>query len=168
LFALFGVVMQVTAFIVSGALSPIILKQFGSAGSSDMTSLFGGNLNLGVGGFLSMFLIGITVALMLSGVLVSIGIYARSFKEAQTYLVPLQIVAQFVSIGMQFGDFITRSTLLYATPIIGSTLGILDIVKGKATPEIITVIVIANLIFAVGTAYLALRNFSREQVLFRN
>jgi sodium transport system permease protein len=168
LFALFGVIIQVTAFIASGALSPIVLKQFGSAGSSDMTSLFGGNLNLGVGGFLSMFLIGITVALMLSGVLVSIGIYARSFKEAQTYLVPLQIVAQFVSIGMQFGDFITRSTLLYATPIIGSTLGILDIVKGKATPEIIAIIVIANLIFAIGTAFLALRNFSKEQVLFRN
>ncbi len=168
LFALFGVIMQVTAFIVSGALSPIVLKQFGSSDSSDISALFGGNLNLGVGGFLSMFLIGITVALMLSGVLVSIGIYARSFKEAQTYLVPLQIISQFVSIGMQFGDFITRSTLLYATPIIGSTLGILDIVKGKATPEIIAIIVVANLIFAVGTAYLALRNFSREQVLFRN
>ncbi len=168
LFALFGVVMQVSAFVVSGLLSPIVLKQFGSSDSSEISALFGGNLNLGVEGFLSMFLIGITVALMLSGILVSIGIYARSFKEAQTYLVPLQIISQFVSIGMQFGDFIARSTLLYATPIIGSTLGILDIVKGKATPEIIAVIVIANLIFAVGTAFLALRNFSKEQVLFRN
>ncbi len=168
LFALFGVVVQVMAFIISSNLSPIILKQFGPKGSEDMTALFGGNLNLGFSGFFSMFLIGITVALMLSGVLVAIGIYARSFKEAQTYLVPLQIISQFVSIGMQFGDFITRSTLLYATPVIGSTLGILDIVKGKATPEIVAIIVIANLIFAVGTAYLALRNFSKEQVLFRN
>jgi sodium transport system permease protein len=168
LFALFGVVMQVSAFIVSSLLSPIVLKQFGPSGGSDMSALFGGNLNLGFSGYFSMFLIGITVALMLSGLLVAISIYARSFKEAQTYLVPLQIIAQFVSIGMQFGDFIARSTLLYATPVIGSTLGILDIVKGKATPEIVAVIVIANLIFAVGTAYLALRNFSKEQVLFRN
>jgi sodium transport system permease protein len=169
LFALFGVVMQVLAFVVSGALSPIVLKQFGKGGEgSEIASLFGGNLQLGFSGFFSMFLIGITVALMLSGVLVAICIYARSFKEAQTYLVPLQLVAQFVSIGMQFGDFITRSTLLYATPIIGSTLGILDIVKGKATPEIVAVIVVANLIFAGLTAYLALRNFSKEQVLFRN
>ncbi len=168
LFALFGVVMQVSAFVVSGLLSPIVLKQFGPSGGSDMSALFGGNLNLGFSGYFSMFLIGITVALMLSGLLVAISIYARSFKEAQTYLVPLQIIAQFVSIGMQFGDFITRSTLLYATPVIGSTLGILDIVKGKATSEIVAVIVIANLVFAVGTAYLALRNFSKEQVLFRN
>jgi sodium transport system permease protein len=169
LFALFGVVMQVLAFVVSGALSPIVLKQFGTGGEGgEIASLFGGNLQLGFSGFFSMFLIGITVALMLSGVLVAICIYARSFKEAQTYLVPLQLVAQFVSIGMQFGDFITRSTLLYATPIIGSTLGILDIVKGKATPEIVAVIVVANLIFAGVTAYLALRNFSKEQVLFRN
>jgi sodium transport system permease protein len=168
LFALFGVVMQVSAFVVSGLLSPIVLKQFGPSTGSDMSALFGGNLNLGFSGYFSMFLIGITVALMLSGLLVAISIYARSFKEAQTYLVPLQIIAQFVSIGMQFGDFITRSTLLYATPVIGSTLGILDIVKGKATPEIVAVIVIANLVFAVGTAYLALRNFSKEQVLFRN
>ncbi len=166
--ALFGVVMQVLAFVISGALSPIVLKQFGPSGGSDITALFGGNLNLGFSGFFSMFLIGITVALMLSGVLVAICIYARSFKEAQTYLVPLQILAQFVSIGMQFGDFITRSTLLYATPIIGSTLGILDLVKGKATPEIVAVIVVANLVFAVVTAYFALRNFSKEQVLFRN
>jgi sodium transport system permease protein len=169
LFALFGVVMQVLAFVVSGLLSPIILEQFGRSGEgSEVASLFGGNLQLGFSGFFSMFLIGITVALMLSGILVAICIYARSFKEAQTYLVPLQLVAQFVSIGMQFGDFITRSTLLYATPIIGSTLGILDIVKGKATPEIIGVIVVANLIFAGVTAFLALRNFSKEQVLFRN
>ncbi|MFN3267027.1 MAG: ABC transporter permease [Deinococcales bacterium] len=168
LFALFGVAMQVLAFVVSGALSPIILGQFGSGGGREIASLFGGNLQLGFSGFFSMLLIGITVALMLSGLLVAICIYARSFKEAQTYLVPLQLVAQFVSIGMQFGDFISRSTLLYATPVIGSTLGILDIVKGKATSEIVAVIVVANLVFATGTAYLALRNFSREQVLFRN
>lgn len=166
--ALFGVLVQIAAFVVTSIFSPIILERFGQKSSNRMTEIMGGGIDIGAGGFFSMLLIGITVALMLSGLLVSICIYARSYKEAQNYLAPLNLLTTFVSIAMQFGDFITRSTVLYATPIIGSTLGILDIVKGKATPEIIATIVLANLVFAAGTAYLALRNFSKEQVLFRN
>jgi sodium transport system permease protein len=167
LFALFGVLVQITAFIVTGLLSPIILKQFGQK-DSGFSEVLGGNLNLEIGGIFSMLAIGVTLALMLSGILVAVCIYARSYKEAQNYLVPLQLIGTFTSVGVQFGDFIARSTTIYATPIIGSVLGILDVVKGKATPEIIFVIVIANLVFAAATAFLALRNFSKEQVLFRN
>ncbi len=168
LFALFGVLVQITAFVVTSLVSPFVLERFGGKGMSQMTDVLGGNLNLGVGGFFSMLAIGVTLALMLSGILVAVCIYARSFKEASNYLVPLQLMGTFTSIGVQFGDFISRSTTIYATPIIGSVLGILDVVKGKATPEIIATIVIGNLVFAAITAFFALRNFSQEQVLFRN
>ncbi len=168
LYALFTVTVQILAFVFTSAISPWVLATFAKKSGGEFAQLLGGNLNLGVAGFAQMMLIGVSVALMLSGLLVSICIYARSFKEAQTYLVPVQLVSQLVSVALQFGDFIARGTALYAVPIVGSVIGILDVVKGKSTAEMVLVIVLSNLVLAVLTALLALRNFRSEQVLFRN
>lgn len=167
LYALFGVLVQITAFILTTALGPLVLGLFG-ADASRVAERLGGNLSLGLGGFAMLLLIGVSVAMMLSGLLVAVCLYARSFKEAQTYLIPVQLISVFSSIGLQFGDFIQRSPALYSVPVIGSVIGILDLVKGKLSLEMLAVIVASNLIFAVLTAFLALRNFRSEQVLFRN
>jgi sodium transport system permease protein len=167
LYALFGVLVQVSAFLLTSAVGPLIFGALGSD-ASELAGRLGGNLNLSAGGFVQLLLIGVSLAVMLSGLLVAVCLYARSFKEAQTYLIPVSLVSIFASIGLQFGDFIARSAGLYATPLIGSVIGILDLVKGKLPTEMFLVIIVANLVFGALTAALALRNFRSEQVLFRN
>jgi sodium transport system permease protein len=166
LFALFSVMIQVLAFFVTGLIASLVLKTDGSG--AELSQLFSGNLSLSPTLLLNLLLIGASVAAMLSGLMVAVCIYARSYKEAQTYLVPFTLISAFSSIGLQFADFITRSTVLYALPIIGTVVGILDLVKGKLTTELMLVIVVSNLAFAVITIWFALRNFKSEQVLFRN
>lgn len=167
LYALFGVVVQITAFVVTTAVGRVFMG--GKTGdAAQIADRLGGNLTLDASGFLALLLIGVSVAVMLSGLLIAVCLYARSFKEAQTYLIPVQLLSIFSSVGLQFGDFIPRSAGLYSVPVIGSVIGILDLVKGKLPPEMLLVIVASNVVFAFITAFFALRNFRSEQVIFRN
>jgi sodium transport system permease protein len=167
LYALFGVIVQVAAFIFTTAISPFILERFG-ANAAEVANRLGGNLSLGLDGFVILLLIGVSVAFTLSGLLIAMSLYARSFKEAQTYLIPITLISAFSSIGLQFGDFIARTPTLYAIPVVGSVIGILDLVKGKLPPEMAVVIVVTNIVYGLVTSFFALRNFRSEQVLFRN
>ncbi len=166
IFALFSVVVQMAAFLVTGLLAPLVLR--GNGNDQTISQLFNSNLSFSPSLLLNLLLIGASAAIMLSGLMVAVCIYARSYKEAQTYLVPFSLISMFASIGLQFADFISRNTALYAMPLIGTVLGILDLIKGKLTPDLIATIVISNLVFALITTWLALRNFRNEQVLFRN
>jgi sodium transport system permease protein len=165
IFALFSVVVQSIAFLLTGAIAPLVLSQ--ESGSS-ISAMFSSDLSLSPTFILNLLLIGVATALLISGLLVAVCIYARSFKEAQSYMTPFVLVTMFSSFGLQFADFITRSPALYATPVIGTVIGILDLMKGKLGPDLVMIIIGSNLILAVLMAYLAYRNFLSEQVLFRN
>jgi sodium transport system permease protein len=165
IFALFSVLVQCFAFLLTGLIAPLFLNR---NGGSPMAALLSSDLTLSPTTLLTLLLIGAVTAIMVSGLLIAVCIYARSFKEAQAYLTPFLLVTSFSSVGLQFADFITRSPGLYATPVIGTVIGILDLMKGKLTPDLLAVIVISNLVLAAVTAYFAFRNFSNEQVLFRN
>jgi sodium transport system permease protein len=165
-FALFSVLVQIVAFLLTSLLAPIVIGSRGN--DATIRELFNNNLSFSPGLLLNLLLLGASVAVMLSGLMVAVCIYARSYKEAQTYLVPFTFISVFASIGLQFADFISRSTALYAVPLIGTVLGILDLIKGKLTPDLIAVIVVSNLALGLVTMWFALRNFKNEQVLFRN
>jgi sodium transport system permease protein len=115
-----------------------------------------------------LLIVGITMAILIASLLIAICIFARSFKEAQTYLAPLAIVLIIPAVFLQFADFLARGSQIYAIPVIGSMLTILDVVKGVlAWPHALTAIAVNLIVAAVMVAF-ALSSFKREQVLFRN
>jgi sodium transport system permease protein len=69
---------------------------------------------------------------------------------------------------LQFADFLQRSSLLYAIPLVGTMISILDLIKGKGGFAPAMIVVVSNLVFTAIFVALALRSFKREQVLFRN
>jgi sodium transport system permease protein len=140
----------------------------GTGSGSSVAQVFGGNLSIGLDGFLMLLAVGLTVAAFIAAVLLAVCIFARSFKEAQTYIAPIALVITLPAIALQFADFITRSASLYATPVVGSMLVILDVVKGVVNWQNALVAVGVNLVCAAVALTLALRSFRREQVLFRN
>lgn len=165
-FALLSAVLSVLSLLLTGYLSKNVLPRF--IKDTELSSLFGGSIVLDAQGYLILLLISLTVATMLSALMLNICIYAKSFKEAQTYLVPLTLVISFGSIGLQFADFLQRSSTLYAIPLIGSMISILDLVKGTSNLGNALIVVLTNLVFTAIFVALALRSFRREQVLFRN
>jgi len=164
--ALTTALFSVLGFVASGLIARLVLTQ-GSA-TSEVTQAFGGQLSLTVGSALTLLGIVISAALLISAVLIALSIYARSYKEAQTYVTPLSLAIVFPAVLLQFSDFLTLGAGTYAIPLFGSMVAILDIVRGNLTAEHAAYAITANLLGALGLGLLALRSFGREEVIFRN
>jgi sodium transport system permease protein len=164
IFSMLGLVLT---GVISAFVLPLMLKTKTNNGAN-FTELLGGNLSLSGEAFIMLLLVGITMAILIASLLIAICIFARSFKEAQTYIAPLSIVLIIPAIFLQFADFLARGSQIYAIPVIGSMLTILDVVKGLLVwPHALTAIGV-NLLFAAVMVVFALSSFRREQVLFRN
>ena len=67
----------------------------------------GGQIQLDGGGFLALFLTAFLLALFMGAVMVALGLYARSFKEAQSYMAPLLLLALYLCFSSSFGAFLS-------------------------------------------------------------
>ena len=155
--------------LVSGVVSALLLR--GGAGklSGAMNSGgLGGQLSVTPGSLAVLALMALSAALLLSALLIAVSIFARSYKEAQTYITPITLLILLPAVALQFSDFIGRGPLLYAVPVVNAMVVILDVVKGVPNTEAALLAVGVNLLFTGLLVLLAVRSFGREQVIFRN
>ncbi|GGB51212.1 ABC transporter permease [Deinococcus soli (ex Cha et al. 2016)] len=165
--ALTSAAFSVIGFLLSG----LIMRAYQSANPGNVatfTQAMGGQLTLSAVGVLTLLGVAATTALLISSLLILVGIYARSFKEAQTYVAPINLLVVLPAVTLQFADFLNTSAALYATPLIGGMLAILDTVKGSGEPAHAALAIAGNLAGAALFSLLALRSFGREEVIFRN
>lgn len=170
-FSVSATIFSMLGLLLTGLISAFLLPSMldtKTRNGGNLTEILGGNLSLSGEGFAMLLLVGITMAILIASLLIAICIFARSFKEAQTYLAPLAIVLIIPAVFLQFADFLARGSQIYAIPVIGSMLTILDVVKGVLVwPHALTAIAVNLIVAAVMVAF-ALSSFRREQVLFRN
>lgn len=165
--ALTSACFSVIGFILAGVVAARFLQtQTGS--SREISQAMGGQLTLNIGGLLALLGIATSAALVISAALIAIGIYARSFKEAQTYIAPLTLLIVLPAVMLQFADFFTAGSAIYAIPMFGGMLTILEIVRGQIIGTHVLTAIAVNLVVAVLLGLLALRSFGREEVIFRN
>lgn len=151
------------------ALSGPVSRLFTPAGgASQITAGMGGQLSLTLASLLVLVAMALSAALLLSALLISVSIFARSYKEAQTYVTPISLLIVFPAIGLQFADFIGRGAALYAIPVVNAMVVILDIVKGSLNLPFAVMAVAVNLLVTALLVGLAVRSFGREAVIFRN
>ncbi|GAA5512560.1 ABC transporter permease protein NatB [Deinococcus carri] len=155
---------SVLGFLLSGVLARAAL----SGAPTELTQAFGGQLTLTFGSALALLGTVISAALLISAVLIALSIYARSYKEAQTYVTPLTLLIVFPAVLLQFSDFLNLGGGIYALPLFGSMVAILDTVRGNLTAGHVLTAIAANLLGALLAGLLALRSFGREEVIFRN
>jgi ABC-2 type transport system permease protein/sodium transport system permease protein len=114
-----------------------------------------------------MFGLLLLFAAFFSGVLLTITSFARSFKEAQAYLVPLMLASLAPGlIGMIPG--LELSGLLSVVPLINIVLltrDLLDPVR-SVDPAAAVVVVLSTLLYAAAALSLAARIFGAEAVLY--
>ncbi|GGK16018.1 ABC transporter [Deinococcus malanensis] len=165
--ALTSACFSVVGFLLSGlAVRAFTGRQEGAG--AEIAQSMGGQLSLTLGSAVALLGVGISAALLISAALIAIGIYARSFKEAQTYIAPLSMAIVIPAVMLQFSEFLDLQSGLYALPLFGGMLAILDTVRGAVTAPHVLLAMLANLLGALILSVLALRSFNREEVIFRN
>jgi sodium transport system permease protein len=120
-------------------------------------------------GLLGCVVLGVPIAMLFSAVSLALGVFARSTKEGQYYLVPLMLG----SLPLAFWSFIPTTELTPATAVIPVTGGMLLqqkllAVTGEPIPWEYFPLVLGSLAGYVGVALaVAWWQFTREAVLFR-
>lgn len=118
---------------------------------------------LGVVGVFTMIL---PVAVLFSAVLLTVALFAKSYKEAQSYVSPLIFVVLMPAmVGMLPG--IDLNAHLALVPILNLSLVCKEMLSGVWHWNYIGLIFASSCVYAGGALWLAVRMFNREDVIFR-
>lgn len=108
----------------------------------------------------------IPTAAIFASVLLSISIYARSFKEASSYCGPLNLFAIIPAI-LAMLPVVTLDWFWAMIPITNISLAIKELIKGTMNYEMFIAILGSSFIIAAGLLFFSTKWFERESVLFR-
>jgi len=119
------------------------------------------------GGTLALLLLTVfPVALLAGALMIAIASFARSFKEAQSYLTPLLLLVILPSLlGGLPGMEITPALALI--PIFNASQLLKAILQGEFTLTNFLVTFGANLTYAAICFFFAVRTFKNENIMFR-
>jgi len=113
---------------------------------------------------LALFLTLLPAALLLAALFVAVGVMARTYREGQSYLMPLLFLVIFAAIGSVVpGAELTPAMAL--VPLTNITLLMHDVLAGRATLALGTMVIISSFAYASLGVLLAARVFETEQVL---
>ncbi|MBI5405024.1 MAG: ABC transporter permease, partial [Candidatus Kerfeldbacteria bacterium] len=125
-------------------------------------------INLAWPTLLLMLLIGVILAIMFSGLLLSVAIFAKSYKEAQNYISPFYLLAVLpVSIANSLPGF--KPTLpMFLVPGMNAVFVLKEVLVGTFDAAHITVTLV-SLVVAAGIGIIAATKiYSKESILFRD
>jgi sodium transport system permease protein len=108
----------------------------------------------------------IPVAVLFSAVIFTVALFAKSYKEAQSYVTPLMIVVIMPAVvGMLPG--IDLNATLALVPILNLSLVCKEMLSGVWHWNYIALIFGSSCVYAAAALWLAVKMFQRESVMFR-
>ena len=107
------------------------------------------------------------VSAFFSAMLLGLSIYARSFKEAQSIVAPLNIVIIFPAV-MGTLPGVELNTVTAMIPILNVALASKDIIAGAMNPLYMAEVYISLFGFAALSLLWCVRTFNKESTIFRN
>lgn len=117
---------------------------------------------------LLMLGIGVILAVMFSGLLLSVAIFAKSYKEAQNYISPFYILAIIpVSLANAIPGF-KASLPFFLIPGVNATFVMKEALMGTFIASHIYLTIGSLIVFALLGIIIASRIYSRESILFRD
>ncbi len=107
------------------------------------------------------------LSIMAASLMIAIALFARSFKEGQSYLTPLMMLVVFPAVlGVLPGMELTPAMALI--PIFNASQLMRGILQGEFSHTVLAVTIGANLVYALAAFIFATRLFRNESVLFRS
>ncbi len=118
-------------------------------------------------GFAGVLALVFPVAVMFAAVAFTVALFAKSYKEAQSYLAPLMIVVIMPAIiGMLPG--IELNGKLALVPLLNVSLACKEMLSGVWHWDYLALIFISSSLYAAGALAMAVKMFNREDVMFRS
>jgi sodium transport system permease protein len=113
---------------------------------------------------LTLFLTLLPAALLLAALFVAVGVLARTYKEGQSYLMPLLLLVVFGAMGSTLPG-VELTPALALVPLTNVALLMRALLSGRATLALGTTVIISSFAYAAMGLVLAARVFETEQVL---
>jgi sodium transport system permease protein len=113
---------------------------------------------------LTLFLTLLPAALLLASLFVAVGVMARTYKEGQSYLMPLLLLVMFAALGSTLPG-VDLTPALALVPLTNVALLMRDLLSGRATLALGATVIISSFAYAAMGLVLAARVFETEQVL---
>jgi sodium transport system permease protein len=131
------------------------------AGESDTV------LHIGFAAALSVFIMAVPLAVLFSSVLITIATFAKSYKEAQSYIMPIIFLVIIPAIAAMLPG-VELNPKLALVPILNVSLLCKELVIGTYHWNYIAIIFASTSLYAAAALFLAVKMFQREEVLFRS
>lgn len=138
------------------------LHAFDKAGS-DAAQM---QLSIGYKQVLSIFIMVLPLAVLFSAGVMTVSLFAKSYKEAQSYITPLMFLVIIPAVCAMLP--IDLNTKLALVPILNASLLCKELVVNTYHWNYIAIIFLSTCIYAAVALFLAVKMFQREDVLFRS
>jgi sodium transport system permease protein len=151
--------------VLSMGISFSALRRFNaSSGRGEAAELL---LQLGPKAVASIFMMALPLAVLFSAVLMTIALFAKSYKEAQSYLTPMTFLVVIPAVASLLPG-VELSPKLALVPILNTSLVCKEIMTGTYHWNSIALIFGSTCVYAGVALFLAFKTFQRESVLFRS
>ena len=144
--------------------SYLATMQFASTAAMELTR--GYNFTISGKAMAALFLLVLPMAILFSATLVAISTFAKSYKEAQSYLGPLMFVVIVPAIVSMLPG-IELSAKLALVPILNQALVLREVLTGNYPWGSIVFVFASTCVYAAIALAAAVHMFNREDVLFR-
>jgi sodium transport system permease protein len=116
---------------------------------------------------LSVFLMALPIAVLFSAVLFTIALFAKTYKEAQSYLTPMTFIVIIPAIAALLPG-VDLTAKLALIPILNVSLLCKELIAGTYHWSFIAIIFASTCVYAGVALFVAIKMFQRESVLFRS
>lgn len=168
LFGLSAALMAIVGFLIGSlVMRQVIVPRLGE-GANAFVSVMGGSFAIGLVGVLQLLVSAVLLAGFVAALLLGVAMFARSFKEAQSYIAPLSFLFVLPAVALQFKDLIGVSDSVYYVPVLNVLLLMDNVVRGTVAGREVLLTWVVMGVLVVLLLRFALRNFNRESVIFRS
>ncbi len=126
------------------------------------------SLSLPAGAVALIVFLGVLLAVSLSALELTLSIFARSFKEAQSYIMPLYFVVLLPTYALGFIPGLKLALGFYLIPVVNTVLVFKDVLVGTTTAAHVALTIGTMLVFCLVCVLVTLRIFGDERVLLRS
>jgi sodium transport system permease protein len=160
-----------SASLVSAVLSVMSMgSSFAVLGHSHLMQSSGGqslHLSLGPISVVAVFFMALPLAVLFSAVLMTVALFAKSYKEAQSYLTPITFLVVIPAVASIMPG-VELTPKLALIPVLNTSLVCKEIITGTYHWNSIILIFVSTCVYAGAAIFLAVKMFQREDVLFRS
>ena len=164
--------MVLTASVATGVLSIISMTVSFGVGKKMLQGVANGaadtilQITMTGKAVISVFTMVLPLAVLFSAALLAIALFAKSYKEAQSYISPLMIVVVLPAVAAVLPG-VELNAALALVPVLNTSLISKEIMTGTYHWKYIVLIFASSCIYAAGAIAIAVKLFQREDVLFR-